>query len=1292
MAPILRVLYRKTYVCNECDFEDQRLGNIRRHVIERHWNMPINEANTVVQCPLCDEHVRRAQSHISRNHIQIQFNCKRCPEKFRSERQFSNHANDHHNTPPNSPFHEIESAFNRQLQIFHQKFKDGEHLTLESAFVNLGLAITKLIKYQLQLKLMLKFSLIFKAKYAKYDELGNVADVRNIYLRSLAKPVLLGTSHLISNYADDAMLDLVARNEQFLHSGSGWSLHEVLGANVEVGSLHIHGGCNLGSRIKGSRRKHIIDAETLDKECFFNSIAIGLMPQENWALGSKKLGILARAYTSTHFNTKGITTPVEVREVAKFERKNDHLKIRINVYTVLNDDVVPVYVSSANKNWKNINLLLVENSDVEHHYVYLNNFDLFCGDSHNRYYHCGYCLVSFSTPTALIRHQETCSLDKPVKIEYPEEGSMIEFKSHSKREFQAIFGTCDFEASVVPISRKQNAIKYNCANCHAEGDKKYCMHNTTDCHHQIPTTYSLCLVDKLGTILYEKTESHEANVMELFFKTLDYVETTFYPLTQQNKIKTDYTREENLAFEAAVRCCLCQGYFSNRASGKSKVRDHCHYTGQFIGAAHHDCNWRRTVARQIPIFIHNFRNYDSQFILQGLKYSQSRIQGLPYNMEKFRTVSVGKISFVDSLELLPSSLDSLVTNLRASEHHFPMLDQIPCFMKFPHLKDLLLQKGIYPYEWASSTTKLLNTTSFPKQKHFKSLLRGTDISDDEYAHAIRVFKEFECKNMLEYCHLYCRLDTVLLLEVMVKFRDMVKTEFNLDCTQYISTPQLAFDCMLAGLDEPIELMFDPEMIALCEKNIRGGVSFVNERHVQLANYEDKKEGENIENKVQDQLLYIDANNLYSVAQSAPMPHSNYEWCSNADLTELKSNVQHIPIDNDLGFILEVDLKYPNHLHADHASLPLLPDHCEFTFDDLSPFSQASLQLLRGEKQAKKYRAQKLVTNVKDKQRYVLHYRNLQTYLKAGLEIGYVHRAIKFTQKRYLKPYIDKCTQKRVEAQNVFEKMLWKLFMNAVYGKFIQNNRKHFEVKICTKAHFLQKYYNSIAYKGHRILDENVVCVYLSKMTIKLDRLYATGFSILELSKEHMYRSWYQFIQPALGKENVSIVLTDTDSFILHIRNMSRSEAMDRLADCMDFSNYPKDHPRFSEQHKAVPGYFKDENCGNYMTEVIGLKSKCYITEVKNRSSKLKKSNVVCKGVTKTARAQLTMQTFRNVVKDFQVVHAEMYCIRSKKHNLYTQKLRKIALSTTDDKRYLKNCGIHTLPHGSIESKLCTICC
>ena len=92
---------------------------------------------------------------------------------------------------------------------------------------------------------------------------------------------------------------------------------------------------------------------------------------------------------------------------------------------------------------------------------------------------------------------------------------------------------------------------------------------------------------------------------------------------------------------------------------------------------------------------------------------------------------------------------------------------------------------------------------------------------------------------------------------------MVKTEFNLDCTQYISTPQLAFDCMLAGLDEPIELMFDPEMIALCEKkNIRGGVSFVNERHVQLASYEDKKRGKILKTKYKTS-YYISTQTIYT---------------------------------------------------------------------------------------------------------------------------------------------------------------------------------------------------------------------------------------------------------------------------------------------------------------------------------------------------------------------------------------------------------------------------------------------
>ena len=104
--------------------------------------------------------------------------------------------------------------------------------------------------------------------------------------------------------------------------------------------------------------------------------------------------------------------------------------------------------------------------------------------------------------------------------------------------------------------------------------------------------------------------------------------------------------------------------------------------------------------------------------------------------------------------------------------------------------------------------------------------------------------------------------------------------------------------------------------------------------------------------------------------------------------------------------------------------------------------------------------------------------------------------------------------------------------------------------------------------------------------------------------------------------------------------MTRNDVLDQLSDCMDFSNYPKSHPRFSLKHKSIPGYFKDENSSNYMVEVIGLKSKCYITKVKQRRG-ITKEQVVCKGITKPARSKLSMATFRNVIKDYKNIKVDI---------------------------------------------------
>ena len=184
---------------------------------------------------------------------------------------------------------------------------------------------------------------------------------------------------------------------------------------------------------------------------------------------------------------------------------------------------------------------------------------------------------------------------------------------------------------------------------------------------------------------------------------------------------------------------------------------------------------------------------------------------------------------------------------------------------------------------------------FAPQKDFFSYLLESDISDDEYRHAQEVFTAFQCKHIHEYCDLYCKLDTILLGEIMRALRPVVLKDFTLDCLRYISLPQLTWDAMLRTLEEPIDYMTDPDMILMCEQNIRGGVSFVSERIASSPpiqpkdNISTREEIDNFEDQVQDNLLYVDANNRYSLAQSQPMPARDFKWCSSEELNWLKDS-------------------------------------------------------------------------------------------------------------------------------------------------------------------------------------------------------------------------------------------------------------------------------------------------------------------------------------------------------------------------------------------------------------------
>ena len=178
-------------------------------------------------------------------------------------------------------------------------------------------------------------------------------------------------------------------------------------------------------------------------------------------------------------------------------------------------------------------------------------------------------------------------------------------------------------------------------------------------------------------------------------------------------------------------------------------------------------------------------------------------------------------------------------------------------------------------------------------------------------------------------------------------------------------------------------------------------------------------------------------NLYGWGLSSYLPYGGFNLLKNIDGFDVNSISQKSPI----GYFLEVDLKYPDELHELHNDYPLAPEKLAVSSDMLSKYCK---------KIADKYEikvgdVKKLIPNLGNKTKYVLHYRNLQLYLSLGMKLTKIHRVLKFNQSDWMKKYIDFNTEKRMNAADDFEKDFFKLTINFVYGKAMENLRKRINV-------------------------------------------------------------------------------------------------------------------------------------------------------------------------------------------------------------------------------------------------------
>lgn len=251
---------------------------------------------------------------------------------------------------------------------------------------------------------------------------------------------------------------------------------------------------------------------------------------------------------------------------------------------------------------------------------------------------------------------------------------------------------------------------------------------------------------------------------------------------------------------------------------------------------------------------------------------------------------------------------------------------------------------------------------------------------------------------------------------------MCLKNYKLDAAHYFSSPGLAWDAMLKMTRVKLELMTDREMHDIVDKGTRGGISVISHKYAKANNHYMPETFDR--SQPSSYIMYYDMNNLYGTAMCEPLPQKHFDFLPEDQVDAF--DFESVPDDGPTGYLLEVDLEYPEHLHDSHSQYPLAPESLVIQLEDLSPYTRSLGEKLGVTPSSK---CKKLIASLRPKYRYALHYRNLKQYVKLGMCVKKIHRIISFSQSRWLKPYIDFNTDQRKLAQSEFEKDFFKLMNN-----------------------------------------------------------------------------------------------------------------------------------------------------------------------------------------------------------------------------------------------------------------------
>ena len=526
--------------------------------------------------------------------------------------------------------------------------------------------------------------------------------------------------------------------------GSGWVFYKIIKLELHtVNYRPLRGSTWIPLPKELADKKAIINMKNKDNKCFMWCVKRALNPKNNNPERIDK----ELMEKEDNLNMEGIEYPVSLKDINKFEKQNPEISITVLGFNE-KDKVHPLRVSEhAHIRKHNIILLLIERDGVNHYCLVKNSSRLLSKQisAHREGTHiCFRCLNPFWSHKSLEKHWEYCRNHEAVKINMPEKGTILRFNHHERSEKLPFIIYADTEALIKEM--------HNCdPNPQNNYTKKYQKHE--------PVSFSYYIKSFDDNVYESKLRKYTGeDAMEKF---VEWIEEDVKEIANIPDVEMIFGPDELNQFNSATKCWICKGEFDDTADEKGykkneKVKDHCHYTGRFRGAAHNSCNLKYKKPKFIPVVFHNLSGYDSHLFIKNLGYTDGNIDCIPNNEEKYisftkntvvgsytnkegKTKSIKhKIRFIDSFKFMSTSLESLVNNLPDDGK-----TNLERYYKGEKLS-LVKGKGFYPYEYMNSLERFKENKPPPKEA-FYSRLTGEGISDEDYEHVKKVWKVFGMK-------------------------------------------------------------------------------------------------------------------------------------------------------------------------------------------------------------------------------------------------------------------------------------------------------------------------------------------------------------------------------------------------------------------------------------------------------------------------------------------------------------------------------------------------------------------